>query len=243
MNTSGTGISALVERQMRAWELARERSRKEGEAPCAKPVKFYIAISRECGASDDAIVPLVVERTGFQKFDKEILNYMAGEDDIRHKLYETLDDRTVGWIEDVASSLTFGPAVGQVEYFKRLSRALLAICHNTHAIILGRGANFVLPRACGLAVRLVAPEDYRLERYAKATGLDAKEAKREMRKVDASRSQFIETHFGKYAYDPRRYDLVVNVAQFGVVEAADLIVHAARAKAGEELRLPVESST
>jgi len=234
------GISNLVERQMRNWELARsQKLRAEAEADQEKHVKFYVAISRESGCGAAEISEKLVERTGFSMFDKEILDYMVDRDEVRRRLYETLDDHTVGWIEDICSSLTFGPAADGVEYFNRLNRALLAICLHAHAIIIGRGANFVLPRESGLAVRLVATKSYRLETYMTRTGMSLKEAEEEMDRIDRRRSQFIENHFGKYAYDPRRYDLVINVSEFSSDTVADIIVSGIRAKAGEGLRLPV----
>ena len=163
---------------------------------------------------------------------------MVGRDDVRRKLFETLDDHTVGWIEDVCSSLAIGPAVDGAEYFNRLTRATLAICHNTHAIIIGRGGNFVLPPEHGLSVRLVAPESDRLERFAAARGLDPDTAQRDMQRIDRSRSQFLEDHFGKHVYDPRRYDLTINTARFSSDAVTDLIVAAVKAKGGPNLTLP-----
>jgi len=240
-----SGIAGLIERQMRNWELAREQRRKVSkEAPApAEQVKFYVAISRECGCGEEQIVETLARLTGFQKYDKEILDYMVSRKDVRHKLYGTLDDQTVGWIEDICSSLVLGPAVGEVEYFNRLCRAVLAVCHNVHAIIIGRGANFILPRDSGLAVRLVAPNNYRLEKYAKQTKLDLKAASEQMERIDRGRGRFIEGHFGKYAYDPRRYDLVINVCQFSENAVAETIVQAMQAKAGETLKLPLASHT
>lgn len=237
---SGRGIAALVERQMRNWELARRQQvTPVSESPPAVQIKFYLAISRECGCGAEDIAQKVAERSGFERFDKEIFDYMVAQDDVRRRLFETLDDRTIGWIEDVCSSLAFGLAVGETEYFNRLTHALLAICHNTHGIIIGRAANFVLPPEAGLAVRLVATEEYRVEKYAERTDLALKESREEMERIDRGRSQFIEDRFGKYAYDPRRYDLVLNVERFTPDAVADIMISAIKAKAGDKLRLPI----
>ncbi len=233
------GVSELVERKLQAWDSKpEEKSAKSKKAPSGK-VKFYIAISRECGCNGEGIAEMLQERTGFQKYDHEILDYMAKNDEVRRKLYETLDDRTMGWIETIVSTFTIGPSVDQLEYFNRLSREMLAICHNTHAIILGRAANFILPREQGLAVRLVAPFKYRLERYAKQKNLDLKTAINEMERIDRGRGSFVEAHFGKYAFDPRRYDITINVSQFNDIQVVELIMLALKSKAGPELKLPV----
>jgi len=238
------GISELVERRMHNMESAHKLQQKKGAKtrPEAQYVKFYIAISRECGSGAEQTADAISANTGFQKYDHEILDYMAEHDDVRRKLYETVDDRTMGWIESIASTLVIGPEVDEVQYFNRLSYALLAICHNQHAIVIGRAANFILPRDQGLAVRLVAPHKYRLEEYVKRTGLDLKTAMRQMTRIDHDRGNFVETHFGKYAFDPRRYDLVINVSQFSQKHVEEMIISALRAKAGKSLKLPVKTS-
>lgn len=235
------GVPGWLERHMRNWQMAHERGAKfvSREPACAK-TRFFITLSRECGCGADEVAVKVAERTGFQKFDKELLDYMVKREDVRRRLYETLDEHTLGWIEGVCSSLSFGPMVDETEYFIRLSHAVLAVCHNTNAIIIGRGANFILPRPCGLAIRLVAPVDYRLEHFARRMDLSLPEARAQMELIEKNRSQFIENHFGKYAYDPRRYDLVINVSQFPPDSVVEIIVGAVQAKAGASLKLPVE---
>ncbi len=230
------GLSELVERKMHTWNKSPGAS--DG-ARAPEQVKFYIAISRECGCNSEEIAEMLQAKTGFQKYDHEILDYMAKNDEVRRQLYETLDDRTMGWIETICSSLTMGPTVSQVEYFNRLSRELLAICHNTHAIILGRAANFILPPEQGLGIRLIAPFKYRLDRYAKRKGIGLNAAINDMERIDRGRGNFVEEHFGKYAFDPRRYDLTINVSQFNESQIVDLILLALKAKAGEGLKLPV----
>jgi len=244
-SSASSGLSELVERKMRALvDGSKKQTHHEPghHAPDAgSPIKFYIALSRECGCNADRISELLTERTGFQKFDHEILNYMAEHDEVRRRLFETLDDRAMGWVETVCNSLTFGPSVDGVEYFNRLSHEMLAICHNTHAIIIGRAANFILPREHGLAVRLVAPRDYRLDRYVQRTGLDRQTAAREMARIDRERGDFVEQHFGKFAFDPRRHDITINVSQFTEEHVIDLIVMALKQKAGHSLKLPVKA--
>lgn len=236
------GISALVEKRVNEWRAQEKSGQKKQEQPKPDEVKFYIAISRECGCNAEKIAEKLEEKTGFQKYDSEILNYIAKNDEVRRKLFETLDDRTMGWIESICSVLTLGPSVTETEYFNRLTHELLAVCHNSHAIIIGRAANFILPREQGLAVRLVAPRDYRLEKYAKRMDLDLKTAAMQMERIDRERGNFVESHFGKFAFDPRRYDLVINVSQFTQEQVIDMILMALKSKSKGSIHLPVTSS-
>lgn len=233
------GIVSVVERQLRNWELAREQGRKNKAAE-EPPIKFYLTISREIGSGAEEIADKIAIRTGFQKYDKELLDHMVTQSDLRRQLYETLDDRTVGWIESVISAISFGPTVDSEEYFHRLCHAVLAICHNTHAIILGRGANSILPRQFGMAIRLVAPLEFRQRHYASAHGLDLKTALKQLRGIEKQQSQFIENYFGRFAYDPRRFDMVINVSQYDQDRLVEMIVKAMKVKAGPDFVFPID---
>jgi cytidylate kinase len=232
------GITAVVERQIRNWEIVREQGHRVKNKGTS-PLKFYLTISRESGCNGDAIADKIAQKTGFQKYGKELLDHMVTESDIRREIYETLDDKTVGWIESIISAISFGPSVGQEEYFHRLCHAVLTICYNTHAIILGRGANNILPRNCGLNVRLVAPMEFRIKNYAELKGVDPKVAGKELRAIDKQQGGFVENYFGRYAYDPRRFDLIVNVAHLPQDRIADMIIGAMKVKAGPDLVLPL----
>ncbi len=242
--SASSGIAALVERRMRDWVVTGPDVQAEPATSRAlvKP-NFYIAISRESGCQAEELAQVLAAMTGFQKFDKEILDYMVAREDVRRKLYETLDDQAISWIEDVCSSLAIGPAVDEAQYFKRLSHALLAICHNTHAIFLGRAAGFILAPADGLSIRLVAPLEFRIQRFAAAAELDSKTAQQRIKRIDQGRSGFVKHHFGKNAQDPQRYDMVINTSKFPMTELAEVIITAVRAKAGPSLKLPVQATT
>jgi cytidylate kinase len=237
------GFASIVERQMRSWEIGREQKEEAKPAESKSRLKFFITISRESGCGAELIAEKIAERTGFEKFDQELLDYMVTKTDVRRQLYETLDDKTIGWIENILSSLSFGPSVDEEEYFNRLCHAVFAICCHTHAVIVGRGINNILPRANGLAVRLVAPFEFRVENYASMMDLDPAAARKEILFLQKRWGQFIENHFGRFAYDPRRFDLFINMAQFTPDEVVDLILESLRAKAGPDFVFPINRKT
>jgi cytidylate kinase len=225
------GIARFVERQMRNWELSRQQAPAEPEAQ-APTVKFYVTISREMGCRGEAIADGLAARLGWQKFDREILEYMAGQADVRRRLFGTLDERHRDWMEGMLQPLIADGAGGVSDYFRALTRAILTICYYQHAIIVGRGANFVLPPDRGLRVRLVAPQDYRIATTARMEGIEIKQAKRRVEQVEAQRAKFTAGRFGRFPYDPRHYDLVVNTASFDDGQICELVIDSARTKAG-----------
>ena len=109
------------------------------------------------------------------------------------------------------------------DYFHRLTETLLSLARQGSCVFVGRGADLVLPRDHGIRVRLVAPRDTRLQRYADSRGIDARRAAEQMDRVESERAAFIKRHFGVAADDPLRHDLVVNLEQVSPDQAVELI--------------------
>jgi len=226
-------VSRIVERQMRNWELARQQA-APGRVEERPGVKFYITISREMGCRGEAVAQCLSQRLGWKCFDREILDHMAGEVQTRRRLLAMLDEWQKGWMDDVLQPLVPEGMTGRSDYFNALTRAVLTICHYEHAIIVGRGANFVLPPDQGLRVRLVAPLPYRIATLAQTEKLKEGEARKRLGQVESRRAKFVAAHYGRFPYDPRNYDVVFNTASFSDEQVCELIVAAARSKPASE---------
>lgn len=94
------------------------------------------------------------------------------------------------------------------------------------AIIVGRGGQSILT-ACERAVhvRLIAPESWRAEAQAGATGISTHAALKTIRKIDAERTRYVKAHYNHDPSDPLLYDIIVNMSKVGVAQAADAIVN------------------
>jgi cytidylate kinase len=93
-------------------------------------------------------------------------------------------------------------------------------------VLVGRGAQFLLPRDKGLAVRLIAPLGYRVEEVMRREGLDQTEACRLIEEADRGRRDFARRYFQKDIGDPHLYDLVLNVERLGPAAVVQQIVAA-----------------
>jgi cytidylate kinase len=106
-------------------------------------------------------------------------------------------------------------------------RAVTSIAEQGMAVILGRGAPFVLRPERTLRVLVVAPRRARIERLAKERDLPVDEAERRMRREDEERRTFL-TQFGVDPDDPSIYDLVVNTGSLGMDGATHTVVQTFR---------------
>lgn len=174
------------------------------------------------GVDGHALATVLGERLGWPVFDREILHVMAGDDSVREKIYEALDERDVGWIEDTLRWLV-EEGYDKERYFHRLSETILALARRGPAIFLGRGADLILPRERGLRVGLVAPLEYRVRNIAARDHLSEALARAKVDRLQSQRDEFLRSHFGRRAEEPARHDLVVNLATIPAPQAAEVI--------------------
>jgi len=214
----------LVERQMRNWELARAQ-RLSVPAPQREEVEDFIAISRNAGVQGKVVAAELGERLGWPVFGREILDVMAGNDDLRRQIYASMDERDLSWYEETLRAL-MQPEFVKNDYFNRLTETVLSLARQGHAVFLGRGADFILPRTIGFRVRLVAPFELCAEDFAKRHNLTPERARVEVARLEQERSEFIRNHFQIDPADPTRHDLTINMERFTLKQTVELILSA-----------------
>ena len=151
LKSESIGIDRMVERQLRNWELARQKQSVTPRQP-GQQVAEFIAISRAVGLPGNEICSLLNLRLGWPVFDREILQAMSGENAWRQELYESMDERDLSWMEEFVRAMSVGYGARD-DYFNQLTETILTLARKSHAIFLGRAADLVLPRGIGLRVR------------------------------------------------------------------------------------------
>ena len=217
------GINKLVEKQMRNWEIAR-RQGTEVEETCAEtPVADFVTISRAVGTVGAQVAEQVAQRLGWPLFDKEILRYMAENDQVRARLYERMNQRDTSWLESMMRNLLQGD-YRKEDYFYRLSETVLTVARQGPAVFLGRGADLVLPRERGLRVRFIAPLEVRIAAYADEHGCSPEAARIEIARIEHEREVLFSRQFGHRKADPTRFDLLINLGQISHGESVEIIL-------------------
>jgi hypothetical protein len=226
-STGGSAdLTRLVEEKLRNWKASTKTQPPRAGAP-PREVHDFVTISRMVGTAGHAVATGLGERLGWPVFDREILHVMADDDRVREKLYEALDERDVGWIEDMLRWLV-DEGFDKEHYFHRLSRAILALARQGPVIFLGRGADLILPRNRGLRVGLVAPLEHLVRSIAARDHLSEVAARAEVDRLQSQHDEFLRSHFGGRADNPARHDLVINVATIAPSQAVELILAALR---------------
>lgn len=215
-------LARLVERQMRNWELARDQ-RPADRGPEPAQVEDFVCISRQIGTDGRKVAGILGDRLGWPVFDREVLESMAGDDDARRQVYESMDQRDLSWWEETLRALMQSEFVRN-DYFKKLSETLFSLARQGNCIFLGRGADLLLPAERGFRVRLVAPEPFRIDTLAAGRAMTRKESMQQIERVEAERERFFKSHFGVAMDAPDRYDMTINVSRFSYEDAVEAIL-------------------
>ncbi len=221
-------LSSVAERQVRTWALgieSLERLQKEKLAAAKAPsVHPYVTISREAGIDCVEIAHQIANQRGWKVFDRELLEYIAEQHNWSRIALECVDERTVSWFHETFGKWLDNQLVSQVEFVRKLGKVVLLAAQHESVVIVGRGAQFYLPREAGLAVRIIAPRKYRMERMMKRLNSDRQAAESRMDELDRGRAEFVQQYFHRDVAEPHLYDLVINLEHIRRDAAVDLIL-------------------
>ncbi|MGM0576434.1 MAG: AAA family ATPase [Myxococcota bacterium] len=216
-------LEELVERRVAEWQARR----KAKPGPESLPPNV-ITIARDRGSGGEAVARLLGEILGWNVFDQEIVDAIAKQAHVRNALVEGLDERTRSGIKDTLMPLVESDRFSYSDYLHHLSHVVLAIAHQGNAIIVGRGANFIIPPDMRLAARLSSPLKLRVRRVMELEGLEEAAAEEALHEIDDARLAFARRHFGRDARSPDHYHLVVNAHEMSFEAAAHGIAESFR---------------
>jgi cytidylate kinase len=216
-------LEELVERQVRRWEM-----RQVVAAP--PPASSCVALSRLPHSGAAALAQSVADKLDYGFFGIEIVDRIARERGIDRTLVAELDERVRSTIDRYVLDSFRQRAFTESHYLRSVVRTIFTLSEGGMAVLLGRGAPFILGPDKALRVLVVAPAEQRAARLAKREGLQFSEAQRRLEREDEQRREFL-AQFGVDPDDPALYDLVVNTGTLGPDAAVTVVITALRARA------------
>ncbi len=220
----------FADRQMRRWELQHPSA---GGAARPSPC---VAISRLPGAGGAEVGQLVARWLDYGFFGQGIVDEIARDVGVDHWVVKGLDERVRTAIDRFLADTFVRREFTEGDYLWHVSRTIATLGRRGSAVIVGRGAPFLLGSDQALRVFLVAPRAQRVERYARVKGLAAERAEEALSRAEARRAEFAEAQFGLRQDDPLHYDLVLNTASLGVEATAGVVVEALRKRFPRQAR-------
>ena len=214
-------IEQFVKEQIVKWEsmIAQEDRKQEAQIP-------VITVSSEPGSGGTMVAQEVAKRLGFDYFHKDIMEGIAKSAKIRTSVIETLEKERMSGIEDFISSLVKEQYIWPGIYLEHLLKVVSTIGKHGRAVIVGRGANFILPPEERFSVRVMAPLEVRIQNIARHYAASEKNAMRRVIRRESKRRAFIRQSFNADISDPNNYDLTINTGKIGTGPAVEAIIGA-----------------
>ncbi len=210
-------IPRIIEEQVQRWQIMQKEGKEEKEGIS------IVTLSREPGSGGRILAGKLADKLGIDIFHQEVINEIARSADVSEKLLETLDERGLSILEDWISSLVYDRHLWPDEYLQHLMKVIGTIGKHGRAVVVGRGANFVLPLEKRFSVRIVAPQSWRIQNVSKEFDISVEEAKRRVMRTESDRRAFIRKYFNADIADPTNYDMVINTATLNVDDAVNVI--------------------
>jgi hypothetical protein len=196
------------------------------------PGSLTVAVSREAGSRGGSIARRAAAKLGWQVYTQELLEYIAQDGNFRKGVEDNISPAAMHWVEEHLENLRAGSDPGRHASWLDLARMVLALAAQGGAILIGRGAGFLLPVRSTLHVRVMAPLADRIAYMSQWLRLTVEEAAEQVRLRDSRRAEFIATHFNRRSSDVYQYDLLLNSSLLGEDLSAVLIAQASQAKLG-----------
>lgn len=214
-------ISQFVKQQIRKWEV-----------PAAKPDRKLqvriqvITVSMQPGSGGSLVAQKVAKQLGFDYFHRDIIQGIAKSAKIRASVIDSLEKERLSGIEDFIASLYKNQYLYPGIYMQHLLKVINTIAEHGRAVIVGRGANFILPPEQRFGVRVIAPLQIRIQNVMRAYGVKEAEARQRVIRREARRAAFVRNSYDADIADPENYDLTLNTGKMPIESAAEAVIAA-----------------
>ncbi len=229
MKPNVPGIDQLVSRQVSAWLEDQKARSTSGKAAESRPGP-YVTISRQVGSGGESLARRLAERLGWTFYDKALLETMSKRTQTSSEVLDALESGAHGALHEAITMTLNRHYPGHHVYLKAMVASVAEIGTSGRAVILGRGANYLLPPEHGVRVRMIAPLEYRLKNAQECHGLEAKQATAWLQEREKNQQDLVRKTLHRDLDDPSSYDVVVNMGGLTERCVEELVVVALKGK-------------
>lgn len=205
---SNKSIAQVAEQRMHEWERNRLASIKNKTVKAR--VNNCICISRKIGVGALEIADLVAQKTGLHVVDREVLEHIANDTNLKQTAIDCFDERHPGVMKNIEAMVIGGKSFSMGDYMKHLIATVYSMADDSPIIFVGRGTHLILPRERTLAVRIVCSSAHRIRRVAEILGVDEGEAAKRLEAEDKQQYEFFRKNFKKKEATPYEFDVTFN---------------------------------
>jgi cytidylate kinase len=210
-------IPSIEERLRGLIEVSRRNLREHGLAKDER-LSPTVTLTREFGCEGYPVAQrlqaLLEKRSGhpWVVMDRALLDAVAKDNHLSAQILQNIGARN-RFLDDMLS--TFSPHwKSDKDYYRLLSRQIIALAQQGNVILVGRGA-VILTQETGNCYhfRIVAPMRFKVDSIAARMGLPADEAQDLIQARQRQRDAFLKDFLGRDIAEPTLYHLLFNNAR------------------------------
>ncbi len=194
-------VAEFIDAQVEKW-----KNRRKSDLP-------VITFSISPGSDGHTIARRVAEVLKFDFFDRYIVKIIAEHAHISDRVIRSIEKERLSGVQDFIVSLIDDRYLYPGIYLEHLMNVVGVIAKHGHAVIVGRGANFIIPPGEHLSVRVVAPLELRVRNIAQVYEVPIETARRRVLHRESRRAAFVRQSFHADVAEPDNYDLVINTVK------------------------------
>jgi cytidylate kinase len=218
MKIQTRSLNSMVEEQLVKWKS----TTMEQKAVKAKPAPV-ITISREPGSGGTEIARKLAQELKMDIIGAQIIQKIAESADISAKLIESLDEKQITRRDDWLSSLIETRHLWVDAYLRHLTKVIGTIGKQGNFIIVGRGAQYILPPEDTFRLRFIAAMEVKIQNVMRDFGSSRADAEKYIIKTDSDRRAYLRKYFNADVTNPSDYDMVINTGKLGIDGAVETV--------------------
>ena len=221
-----TTMDRMVEQQLKKWRTLIEEGLDvfdyglEMEKVKGGPV---ITISREPGSGGSEIARRLARDLSMDLMGGQIIQHVAESARMSRKVIESLDEKEVTLRDTLVNTLFRDRHLWPDEYLQHLTKVIATVGRYGNAIIVGRGANYILQQEGTFRVRIIAPLENRIRNVMEDRKYDRAQAEQYVVKKENDHKAFVRKYFNADVADPRQYDIIINTGSVTIQGGAEAI--------------------
>ena len=219
-------LTAIIEDQAKKWEVTQKKKFNQTIRP-------VIAISRLPGSGGWFLAEKVAKDLKMDYWDRQIIEEVAKSAKVSKRMIKALDEQDRSMLDDWIESLG-ERNVWAYEFMEHLTKVISAIGAHGNAVIVGRGASYILPPEACLRVGVTAPLEVRVNNVSTFFKVSKEEARQRILSVESERVAFMKKYFNMDVLDPIHYDIVINTQYLNLGEASKIVIAAYESKAWQD---------
>lgn len=191
-----------------------------------------ITISRETGSAAEMLNEKLVDFFRYYKkppqgewtvFDKNLLQKVIDDHHLPEKIREYMKEDKYSNLTSIVHEM-LGLHPPRWTLIQKTTETVLQLARMGYVIIVGRGGNLITAKLSNaFHVRLISPEEDRIENCIKYYNVSKKDAVDFIKKEENARRNYIQTNFHQRIDDPLLYNLTINTHHLSFEEVAHII--------------------